>query len=121
MRPVAALDAEDRSVRAMSRIAGEAEIADAASRIDLADNPAANEFGGVRRGFDHADKLVAESALKTGVSASDLEVGVADAGTQYPDTRFAFATGTGDVVERKTAICNAKSFHSEANDNGAQS
>ena len=42
----------------MSRVAGETEIADAASGIDLADNPAANEFvsNAARRAFNEVIK-----------------------------------------------------------------
>ena len=42
------------------------------------------------RFFDDADKLVSDCSLKTGVTAHDFQIGVADAGFQNADERFVF-------------------------------
>src|SRR5688572_2280230 len=88
-RAVMVEDAEDGTVGAVGRQAAAAGLTAPAGAIDLADDP----LTGIRAGFRDPDELVAEHAAEAHVALNQLEVGLADAGTSYPDQHFVRGRG----------------------------
>jgi hypothetical protein len=74
--------------------AGAARVAGQAAAVDLTDNPSARERACPR----HADELVPEDALKSHVTAHELQVGFADARAKDIDHDLAVAQGRRRVV-----------------------
>src|SRR5687768_1411038 len=88
-RAVMVEDAEDGTVGAVGRQAAAAGLTAPAGAIDLAADPLA----GIRAGFRDPDELVAEHPAEAHVALNQLEVGLADAGTSYPDQHFVRGRG----------------------------
>jgi hypothetical protein len=86
----------------MPRISGKTQRTLPASRIDLADNALSDERT-INRIFNHADKLVPERALETGISASDLEIGVANTRFQHADQRLAVSDRSPNLFDGQSA------------------
>ena len=72
----------------MPRIARQAFFANAAARVDFADDAFADQVRRVRRFFDDADEFVSDRARKSGVTAHDFEIGIADSRLRDADQGF---------------------------------
>jgi hypothetical protein len=87
-RTISSADTERRAVGAVGGTPGPARLAGAAHGIDLTYDAAS--YQGLVAGLLHnADELVAQDPSKVGISAGDLQVGVADADQDRPDPRLA--------------------------------
>lgn len=103
MRAVASDDSEHGARRAVTWIAGDAERARPAARVDLADHARADLRAVVAR-FDHADELVSERPAEPGVPSADLDVRVADAAEHDADDRLAARFGFGNIGDAHAVV-----------------
>ena len=71
----------------MSRVAGAAKITLAAAGIDFADYATANQSA-IGALFNDANKLVTDRPIETCITASDLKIGITNAGQYDSDQRF---------------------------------
>jgi hypothetical protein len=92
-------DSENSSIRAVTRIAGAAQQAVTASCVDLADDTLTHP-GLVLTLLDHANELVADCSLKTGITARDLKIRIANTRQQHANQRLVAALGLIDFAHR---------------------
>ena len=96
----------------MPRIASATKIANAASGIDLADDTlAGHQRPNVRQALDHADKLMSNRSLKTGIAARNLQIGVADSRKRHADDGLAIADRLWHGRDLQSTILITKSLH----------
>jgi hypothetical protein len=74
-------------MRAVGGPSGEARLTSVTAAVDFSDDPAAGE----RARLGYAHELVAKDAVKTHVSANQLQIGFTDARAEHPDHHFAVA------------------------------
>jgi hypothetical protein len=99
--------AEDGPFGAMSRVAPDTSLAHAAAGIYLADHAFAHELGPVTGARHNTDKFMPDRPLKTGISADDLEVRIADARLDDANNGLVRAVGRRNIIERETAVCKS--------------
>jgi hypothetical protein len=97
-------------MRAVSRIAFEAPCAIGATNVDLSNHPAP-EKRAVRR-FNYATyELVPECAAESGIALHNFKVGIANAGADHLNQRFAFASRQAGCAHELEFAVKPQSVH----------
>jgi hypothetical protein len=111
MGTVAADDSENRAAWAVSLVACSTDGANSAARVYLADHAFADKVGPVVGAFNDADEFVSDRSVKTGVTAGDLKIGIADSGEGDADERLIRRGRPSDIGQQEFAVFDAESFH----------
>jgi hypothetical protein len=104
MSTVASVNTEDRSRGAVPRIVRKTQCAFAATGVDLTDDAFPNQKRIIVGLFDHAHKLVADRSIESRVTADDLEIRVADPGSDDANKRFAVDSRYRNVVQMRPSL-----------------
>src|SRR5206468_2450677 len=111
MSTIASDEAEDRPRWTVSRIAGNAPLARSAAGIDLTDDPFPDDVRPVVGPLGDTDELVPDRAFKTGITAHDLDVGIADSGLDDANQSLVRVVGHRNVVKRELPADGPECFH----------
>src|SRR5215218_6611688 len=95
----------------MSGIARCAEITHSTARVDLADDASSNQFGSILGILDDPDKLMTDGSIKAGVTARDLEIGIAHTGSENTNQRLSTFFRHWDGGNMYASIIDPQGFH----------
>jgi hypothetical protein len=95
----------------VARITGSAARAIPTTGVDLSHHPLAHQLRPVRGGFDYADEFVANGSTEAGVTADDLQVGVADPREGDPNESFTRSFRSRDFGDSQSIIRKTERFH----------
>ena len=96
----------------MSRIAGETRSAPPTPRIDLSDDAGPDQIRRIDARFDNSDKFVTDRAVEIRITFHDLEICVADPGSQHTNQSFAARLGRSNIGDGSSTIIYAQGLHS---------
>jgi hypothetical protein len=94
----------------MSGIAGEAECALAAARVDFTDYPLPNQFL-IGTLFNYTDELMSNRSFEAGISSRDFKIGVADSREQHADRSFLIRGRFGDLANSEAFVVHTEGEH----------
>jgi hypothetical protein len=110
VRAVASNYAENGPCGAVTRITRHAQRTRAAAGVNLPDNSLPYQLI-VCRFFHHAHKLMSDCAFEAGITTSDFEIGIADAGKMNTHQRLIATLRLGNFLNRQVFFVDSKGFH----------
>ena len=94
----------------MSGITTETQFAMTAPGVDLSYHPVSDERE-IGRLHHAARELMPQCPMEPGVAFDDFKIGIADAGADHPDKRFAVAPRNRRIAHEFETVAKGESFH----------